>query len=416
MTALRFALAVGLILLWTGAVFAAAVNGFWRPAITQDRTAEGFVTAVARDMPEDFRGNLMLITLENGIPAARLAVGPEGAVPDGSSVFQIASLSKWVTATGVLTLVRDGMIGLDDPVQDHVTRWSLPGDPEDVGGVTIRRLLSHTAGLTDGLGYQGFESKSDVQSLESSLTQAADAMEGASGSVAIGQEPGRAWAYSGGGYTLLQLMIEEVTGESFAEAMTTRVLAPSGMTHSSFAYDDIKDRLALSYDATGAITPHRHYTALAAASLYTTADDLALFLSAVSRPSSQGGLLPMDLMQDMRAVHARQYGLPVWGLGTVIYVSEGHENQVIGHEGANFPATNTSARQHVQSGDGIVILATSSTNIASRIADDWTYWRTRELAITALPQALRTAFLVWAAGIVAVALLGLRKSQRAKGR
>lgn len=405
MTRSLLAILGGLILLWTGVVLASAINGFWRPAITQERTAEGFVAAVGHNIPEDFRGNLIVVVLTNGAPAARLAIGPEGAVPDGMSVFQIASLSKWIAAVGVLTLVRDGLIGLDDPVQDYISRWRLTGDPEAIRGVTIRRLLSHTGGLTDGLGYQGFESKSDVQTLEASLTQAADAMASVSGIVEIGHEPGRKWAYSGGGYTLLQLMIEEVTGASFAEAMQARVLAPSGMTQSSFAYEDVMDRLAPSYDATGALAPHRRYTASAAASLYATADDLALFLSAVSRSPTEGGLLPMYLLRDMRATHARRFSLPVWGLGTVIYVPDRNGHQVIGHEGVNFPATNTSARLHVQSADGIVVLATGSTDIASRIADDWTYWRTGELAITALPQAVTTAFLVWAIGIAGSAFV-----------
>jgi CubicO group peptidase (beta-lactamase class C family) len=195
-------LIIAICLSWTILVTVATVHNYWRPAITKDSNAAAFARAVEVWLPENFRGNLVLVVLEAGRPAAEAGMGPPGAVPDGSSIFQVASLSKWVTAAGVLALADRGLIGLDDPVEEHLTRWRFPETGYDSRGVTIRRLLSHTGGLTDGLGYNGFETAEAVQSLEASLNEAVDAMEGANGRVEIGREPGSRFAYSGGGYTV----------------------------------------------------------------------------------------------------------------------------------------------------------------------------------------------------------------------
>jgi CubicO group peptidase (beta-lactamase class C family) len=85
-----------------------------------------------------------------------------------------------------MTLVEDGRLDLDTPVQTYLTRWSLPESEFGNDGVTVRRLLSHTAGLTDGLGYAGFAPGIEVQALTDSLTRAADASPGADGRVLVG--------------------------------------------------------------------------------------------------------------------------------------------------------------------------------------------------------------------------------------
>lgn len=107
----------------------------------------------------------------------------------------------------------------------------------DNNGVTVRRLLSHTAGLTDGLGYHGFPATARAQSLEDSLTYAADRMPDVDGHVRVGHAPGSRFQYSGGGFALLQLIIEEVTHDRFAHFMQQTVLGPVGMTRSTYDED-----------------------------------------------------------------------------------------------------------------------------------------------------------------------------------
>jgi CubicO group peptidase (beta-lactamase class C family) len=113
----------------------------------------------------------------------------------------------------------------------------LPPSEFDNDGVTVRRLLSHTAGLTDRLGYFGFPPGTPAQSLEDSLTYATDHTPIADGHARVGYAPGSRWLYSGGGFTLLQLLIEEVTHDRFAHFMQQTVLDPLGMTRSTFDED-----------------------------------------------------------------------------------------------------------------------------------------------------------------------------------
>ncbi len=161
-----------------------------------------------------------------------------------------------VVEDGKITGVDDTTIELDAPVERYLTRWRFPEGTHNAAGVTVRRLLAHTAGLGDGLGYDGFANAARMQSVEDSLRRAADAMPGASGGVEIVAAPGSTWRYSGGGYFVLQLMVEEVTGQSFAAAMAERVFEPFGMRGSSFRRDELDAaRFAANLDLDGEPTP-----------------------------------------------------------------------------------------------------------------------------------------------------------------
>ncbi len=157
----------------------------------------------------------------------------------------------------------------------YLIRWQLLPSEFDNEEVTVRKILSHTAGLTDGLGYSGFETAAQVQSLEQSLTKAADADEGVSGAVSVGIKPGSEFNYSGGGYTLLQLLIEEVSDQSFDSYMKESVFDPLLIIHSTYVWDDSSSYLlAEYYNRDSTRSKHYRYTSLAATSLYTSLSDL----------------------------------------------------------------------------------------------------------------------------------------------
>ena len=83
--------------------------------------------------------------------------------------FNVGSISKTIAAWGVMTLVERGELGLDTPVDTYLTRWHLPESTFDERGVTIRRLLSHTAGLSLH-GYPGWGPDDPLPTLEESLS------------------------------------------------------------------------------------------------------------------------------------------------------------------------------------------------------------------------------------------------------
>jgi CubicO group peptidase (beta-lactamase class C family) len=319
-------------------------------------------------------------------------------------------LSKWITAWGVMTLVETGKLDLDKPVSVYLKRWKLPPSKFDNERVTVRRLLSHTAGLTDGLGYAGFAPGQPLQMLEASLTQAADASPGRDGRTRVGIEPGTEFRYSGGGYTLLQLLIEDVSGQSFADYMNTIVLVPLGMTHSTFVLQDETD-VADIFDERGRPATHFRFTAQAAASLYTTSTDLTRFLQAHipgpnGEPAGRSVLRPQTL-DEMRRPHAAQFGIDIWGLGTILYAPNKSGGFVIGHDGSNEPAINTAARIDPASGDGIVVLESGNKVLATAIASEWVFWNVGKVDLLLFMLEVETTLAIFAAGSVVILLAAI---------
>ncbi len=359
-------------------VIAGALEGWWRKPMAPAGNVAAFAAAATARIKAESKGNAAFILIKGGKPVAEAYVS-KGAPVDRDTQFQVASLSKWPTAIAVMTLVEQGKLDLDAPVSRYLTRWKLPPTAFDNDQVTVRRLLSHTAGLTDGLGYGGFRPGEPVQSLEASLTKAADASPGADGATKVGREPG-SWDYSGGGYTLLQLLIEEVSGQPFNTYVTETVFKPLGMTRSTFVLPETPTNLAEFYDVDGSPAIHYRFTSLAATSLYTSAADMARLIAAQTpgpngEPAGRGVLKP-ETLAAMRKPHAKQYGSDIWGLGQVLYAPLDKGDFVAGHDGSNTPAINTTARVNPATGDGIVILETGNTRLATQVAGEWVFWST----------------------------------------
>jgi len=258
-----------------------------------------------------------IAVVEHGEPAWTRTYGwadaPGGAPVTADTVFQAASVSKSVTAWGIMRLVQDGRLALDAPVERYLTRWHLPPSRFDASGVTVRRLLSHMAGLSVP-GYPGIDPDQPLPTLEESLSGTA----GDVGPLEIVAPPGAAWRYSGGGFTLLQVLVEEVTGRRFADYMQDAVLAPLSMAHSGFAWTpSLQAGLAEGHVATGVPLPNYRYEAEAAAGLYTTAPDLARWVAAGmagadGEPPGRGVLTPASVRQ----LFTPQAGTePSYGLG-----------------------------------------------------------------------------------------------------
>jgi len=401
---------------WAALVFVTFSEGWLRSPLIEGDEPQAFVAAAKARAMADNRGNLAFVMLEDGQQVASFAMS-KGDPVDGDALFQVASLGKWLTAWGVMALVEEGRIDLDAPVSTYLSRWQLPDSEFGADGVTVRRLLSHTAGLDDGLGYDGFAAKENRQTLEDSLTRARDASPGKTGLVRLGSEPGSQWQYSGGGYTLLQLVIEEVTGESFAQYMERTVFDPLGMERTTFDHERALELgLAQNFRPDGTTEPFRWYTALAATSLFTTADDLARFLAAQG-PGGQQPVLSPDTQGLIATPHASQLGADVWGLGAMLYAPDNRGGFIIGHDGQNGPAINTAARIEPATGDGIVILSTGHGSLATELAGEWVFWKTGNVDNLDFAAGIPTMLTWLAIGLGVIVLLaifiGLRMRRRA---
>lgn len=408
-------------LMWTGLFVAGTLEGWWRPAIAPPGDTRAFFDAAAARIAHDHRGPIAFVLLERGHPFDH-RFASIGKPVDADTRFQVASLSKWTTAWGVMALVEDGKITLDAPVSTYLKRWQLPASQFDNNAVTVRRVLSHTAGLTDGLGYAGFRPGEPIQTLEQSLTRAADASPGRDGTTRVGIAPGSAFEYSGGGYTLLQLLIEDVTGQDFNDYMRARVFDRLGMSRSTFIVGEDDANIADFLDAKGSPATHYRFTALAAASLYTTANDLTLFLQAhVLGPNGEPvgrGVLSPQTLEHMRRPHAAQFGADIWGLGTILYAPNNAGGYIIGHDGNNDPAINTAARVDPATGDGIIVLESGNRLLATTLAGEWIFWRTGNVDLLTIvietPSHLKT-FGIGLAVAFLIALLAAWRMRRSRG-
>ena len=390
-----------MMMLWAGVAFTGTVDGWFHQPIAKQNTSQSFREAVETEIDKRFVGNFAMATLKEGIVEYE-KFHSAGKPVDRNTVFQVASLSKWISAFGIMKLVEDGKFDLDAPVSKYLTRWQLPPGKFNNEEVTVRRLLSHTAGLTDGLGYSGFETGTPVQSVEQSLTKASDADEGVSGAVYVGIKPGSEFKYSGGGYTLLQLLVEEVSDQSFASYIKESVFEPLGMIHSTYVWDDSSSYLlAEFYNRDGTRSKHYRYTSLAATSLYTSLSDLELFFQAhlegKNREPIGRNVVKPETVKMMREPHGQSMGVDIWGLGTVLYATTDGNDFIIGHDGKSTPPINTAMRLNPETGDGIIILETGHPILATKLASEWVFWKTGKVDTFLFPMLIDG--LVWTIGI-----------------
>jgi CubicO group peptidase (beta-lactamase class C family) len=356
-------------------------------------------------------GDVAVALLTKGRVVDEYYTGAVDAV-NRETVFPVSSMSKWVTAVGVMQLVRDKKIDLDAPVARYLTRWTLPAGQFDNSGVTTRRLLSHMAGLTDGLGFGDYRLDERLPTLEESL-RAPRASTGRPTAIAVEYDPGSRWQYSGGGYLILQLLVEEVSGQSFATYMRESVLAPLHLSCSGFEHSTSANA-AEAYDATGHAAPRYQYAAAGATGFSTCVGDMVRWVQAHVN-SGPAAPLDADLQRRMREPHGKQFGADIWGLGTMLYAPTAAGAFVFGHDGQNEPAINAAVRINPDNGDAIIALTSGGRLLATRLTSEWTYWQTGGPDFLVIGTALREAVVPllagWAAAIAA-AVIYLRARTR----
>lgn len=253
---------------------------------------------------------------------------PVPLTPD--TLMQAGSVSKAVTALAVLRLADQGRLDLDADIAPLLRGWRLPtGAQSTKRPVTVRGLLSHTAGLT----VHGFAGYVPGQPLPT-LAQVLDGVPPAnSPPVRVATEPGREWRYSGGGYVLLQLLLEDLTGEPFAAWMQRQLLQPAGMAASRFGrLPDAPLGVAAAGHMEGRVIDGRRANMVeeAAGGLWSTPTDLArlaLGLQAAMAGRAQPWLTPARLAEARRRPDVPRART---GLGLFL-----HGPHAFGHDGRN---------------------------------------------------------------------------------
>ncbi|HKV78934.1 MAG TPA: serine hydrolase [Candidatus Sulfotelmatobacter sp.] len=306
-----------------------------------------------------------------------------GVIAPGSStpvttktLFQAGSISKPVAAAGALSLVEQGKLSLDENVNNKLTTWKVPENEfTQTEKVTLRRLMSHTAGLTVH-GFPGYDVDAPVPSIVQVLNGEKPAN---TDPIRVDIVPGTKSRYSGGGVTIEQLMMMDVTGKQFPALMRALVLDKIGMTDSSYEQPLPAARAAMTAGGAYADGKPVHgkwhvYPEMAAAGLWTTPTDLAKFAIeiALSKQGKANHILSQKMTQEMLTPVKDEVGLG-------LFMEKDNPGQ-FGHNGADegFQALLT---MNADTGNGVALMADSDNGISvmnyvlRRVAKEyaWTY-------------------------------------------
>jgi len=249
-----------------------------------------------------------------------------------ATLFQAASISKPVAATAMLRLVERGTLQLDTNVNKYLTSWKVPDNKfTATEKVTLRRIVSHTAGLTVH-GFPGYDPSAPLPTVVQVLNGEKPAN---TDPVRVDTTPGAIERYSGGGTTIMQQLLVDVSGKPFPALMQELVLGPVGMTSSTYEQPLPAARAseaAHAHGEDGTVVPGgwHVYPEMAPAGLWTTPTDLSKWAIAITdaRAGRSTALLSQDMTAQMLTAQKGEIGLGPFVGGT-------GRNFHFGHGGAN---------------------------------------------------------------------------------
>lgn len=285
--------------------------------------------------------------------------------------LRVESISKSVTAWGVMKLVEQDKIDLDASISQYLPEWSFPESKFPGQNITVRQLLSHRAGLSLGDFTQRYSPEQQIPSLKDYLLKEA----------VLQQEPGVSFSYSNIGFELLELLIEEVTGQDFEKYMEGEILTPLGMNNSSFVWSqEFHPAVPYGYDLKGKAVPVYIYPGKGSGGLFATVEDIAAFVAAgMPNFSKSNQVLSTQSINKLYTSEAENLGVysivfDSYGLGYYIEkLSEGNIAVSHGGQGAGWM---THFHSVPEIGDGIVILTNSQRSwpFIACILRDWAGW------------------------------------------
>ena len=267
--------------------------------------------------------------------------------------FNVGSMSKAATSACILTLVEQGLLGLDDDVDQHLTSWAIPANPYTADApVTPRRLMNHSAGLPhrSPLTYPADRLPTPLQLVRGEAPSRQDPLK-------LEQRPGVAFQYSNGGYTVLQILAADLAGLPFDDLTARNVFTPLGLTRTTFTTP--LPAAALAEAAVGHRRDGRPYEGeqvwmphTAAGGLWTTAAEYAVFVRELQL--SAMGQSNRLFSRDLAATMLTPQEATEYGLGVFLYDGGGNE-PYFGHigDGPGFVGGYTS---HRTAGCGAVVL------------------------------------------------------------
>lgn len=277
-----------------------------------------------------------------------------------TTLFQAGSVSKALSAMGALRLVEQGKLSLDGDVNRQLVSWKIPQNKftRDTA-ISLRMLLNHSAGATVH-GFMGYPREQTLPTLVEVLNGVPPAQ---SEPVRVDLMPGTTWRYSGGGYSIIQLMITEAGRQPFDQFMKAEVLDPLEMNQSTFATSlplNWRKLAATAYDAEGKAVAAgwRIYPESAAAGLWSTPSDLAKVILEVQKTID--GQSSKVLSSNMASLMLKR-GLGEYGLG--FFVEDLGDRTSFSHSGGT-EGYRAQLYGYTHSGQGVVIMTNSQNSAA----------------------------------------------------
>jgi CubicO group peptidase (beta-lactamase class C family) len=227
---------------------------------------------------------------------------------------QAGALAQWVASTAVFRLAQDGRLGLDDEVRRHLKAWSFPAEAgAEAAGLTIRQLLTHSAGLSDQL-LSGYREEEPRPTLVQMLDGAPPARNGPLWVAPRGGKISRA-RYAEAGYVVLERLLEDATGKTFDRLAQELVIDPLGLKNSTFAQplpEDLEGGAASGHIREGLPVAGRWEVlpGRAASGLWTTPTDFAAFLVDLLRSATagEGKLLSAASARELLSTQVESFG------------------------------------------------------------------------------------------------------------
>ncbi|HOG63434.1 MAG TPA: serine hydrolase domain-containing protein [Sedimentibacter sp.] len=282
--------------------------------------------------------------------------------------MSVQSITKSVTAWGVMRLWEKGLIDVDAPVSQYLKSWQFPLTDYRIEKITVRQLLSHTAGMPLG-------DFTNIYSPGEAMPSNRDVM---SGEAVLMREPGTGFSYSNTGYNLLEILIEDVTGQSFSDYIRREVLLPLGMESAVFDIDKaVTPYPPTGYNLKGEPVPVYLYPSKASGGLFATAHDIARFAASGMQENPVLSIESINRMYKPESYKIGIYGLVFEAYGFGHYIEKLPNGMVSVSHGGQGNGIMTHMQAVPETGDAIVILTNSQRSwpFIAYVLSNWAQWR-----------------------------------------
>lgn len=354
----------------SSAIIACALAGLCAlaPSAAAQRAAAPDPFAVAR-------AHARAAVVDSGVPSLAVAVAKggkiiweegfgwadrEGRVPATEhTTYSLASISKPITATGLMILAERGKLQLDRPANDYLGLGKITGLAGDASQATVRRVANHTAGLPLHYMFYYDGAIDRVPTMDEAIARYANTV----------YPPGSSYQYSNLGFGILDHIISRISGQSYQDFMRAEVFLPLGMTHSSI---DIAPGLepfaAVRYDNQGKRVPWYTFDHNGGSAVYASAHDLVRFgmFHLKNRLPDQQRILADSTID---AMHVNTTGVPGSAYGIGWAVGNDFGLQRFAHSGG-MPGVNTALYLYPTEDLAVVVLSNTTSRHPFTLAAD----------------------------------------------